>query len=48
MSKGALRVTIPNPHKGDISKGVLALVLREAEISREESKVYKTSFKTTK
>jgi predicted RNA binding protein YcfA (HicA-like mRNA interferase family) len=36
MSKEALRVTIPNPHKGDISKELLALVLREAEISREE------------
>ncbi|MUL39447.1 type II toxin-antitoxin system HicA family toxin [Gloeocapsopsis dulcis] len=36
MSKGALRVRIPNPHQGDISKGLLATVLAEAGISREE------------
>ncbi|WP_250126156.1 type II toxin-antitoxin system HicA family toxin [Chroococcidiopsis sp. CCMEE 29] len=36
MSKGVLRVRIPNPHQGDISKGLLATVLIEAGISREE------------
>lgn len=36
MSRGALRVRIPNPHQGDISKGLLATVLAEAGISREE------------
>jgi len=36
MSKGALRVRIPNPHQGDLSKGLLATVLEQAGISREE------------
>lgn len=36
MSKETLRVRIPNPHRGDISKGLLAAVLEEAEISRED------------
>ena len=36
MSKETLRVRIPNPHQGDISKGLLAAVLAEAGISREE------------
>ncbi len=31
-----LRLTIPNPHKGEISKPFLAEILREADISREE------------
>jgi predicted RNA binding protein YcfA (HicA-like mRNA interferase family) len=30
-----LRVRIPNPHRGDIGTGLLMLVLREAEITRE-------------
>jgi hypothetical protein len=36
MMRGALRVIIPNPHRGDISKHMLAKLLREAGISREE------------
>lgn len=36
MAKGALRVRIPNPHQGDISKGLLGTVLEQAGISREE------------
>ncbi len=36
MSKGQLKVSIPNPHRGDISKGLLARILTEAGISREE------------
>lgn len=36
MIKEQLKVTIPNPHKGDISKGLLAQILKEAGISREE------------
>lgn len=36
MSKEQLKLTIPNPHKGDISKGLLARILVEAGISREE------------
>jgi hypothetical protein len=36
MSKGTLRVRIPNPHQGDISKGLLGTVLEQAGISRSE------------
>ena len=35
MSKGALRVRIPNPHQGDISQPLLAIILVEAEITRQ-------------
>lgn len=31
-----LRLTIPNPHKGEIGKELLAEILREAGISRNE------------
>lgn len=30
------RIPIPNPHRGDIGRGFLARILREAEISRAE------------
>jgi predicted RNA binding protein YcfA (HicA-like mRNA interferase family) len=36
MVRGALRVIIPNPHVGDISVGLLARILRQASVSREE------------
>lgn len=36
MIKEQFKLTIPNPHKGDINKGLLAQILREAGISREE------------
>lgn len=36
MSKGELRVFIPNPHTGDISKGLLAKILKQAGIDRKE------------
>ena len=36
MVKGRLRVVIPNPHRTDISRTLLAQILRHAEISREE------------
>jgi predicted RNA binding protein YcfA (HicA-like mRNA interferase family) len=36
MVKDSLRLTIPNPHQGDISKGLLAKILRQAGIGREE------------
>ncbi|PSB44547.1 hypothetical protein C7B80_20325 [Cyanosarcina cf. burmensis CCALA 770] len=36
MIKGTLRLRIPNPHRGDISKGLLAQILAEAGISRDE------------
>ena len=31
-----LRLTIPNPHKGEIGKSLLAELLREADLSRDE------------
>jgi hypothetical protein len=36
MARGELTVRLPNPHQSVIGKGLLAVVLREAEISREE------------
>jgi hypothetical protein len=36
MIKGDLKVRIPNPHRGDIGKDLLALLLREVGLSREE------------
>lgn len=36
MAKGELKVRIPNPHKGDISKYLLAEILRQAGISAKE------------
>ena len=36
MKRGTRTVRIPNPHQGDLSKGLLARVLREAGVSMEE------------
>jgi predicted RNA binding protein YcfA (HicA-like mRNA interferase family) len=36
MRKDGRRVTIPNPHAGVIGVGLLARILKEAEITREE------------
>ncbi len=36
LVKGSLRLRIPNPHQGEISKGLLSRLLREAGISWEE------------
>ena len=35
MVNGDLRIRIPNPHKKDIGKNLLKLILKEAEISKE-------------
>lgn len=35
MIKGTLRVAIPNPHRGDIGRGLLLEILRQAGIDRE-------------
>ena len=35
MVKGDLRIRIPNPHRKDIGKNLLKLILKEAEISKE-------------
>lgn len=36
MLKGKLRLIIPNPHHGDISSELLARILRQAAIDRNE------------
>jgi len=36
MIKGNLSITIPNPHRGDISVDLLSRILRQAVISRNE------------
>jgi predicted RNA binding protein YcfA (HicA-like mRNA interferase family) len=36
MKRGKVGVTVSNPHSGDIGKPLLARVLRDAGISREE------------
>ncbi|MBW4484815.1 MAG: type II toxin-antitoxin system HicA family toxin [Tildeniella torsiva UHER 1998/13D] len=36
MVKETLRLTIPNPHQGEISKALLGKILRQAVIRREE------------
>jgi predicted RNA binding protein YcfA (HicA-like mRNA interferase family) len=36
MQKKDLILTIPNPHRGDISIGLLKIILRQAGVSREE------------
>lgn len=36
MSKGDLVITLPNPHRGEISIDLLARVLRQADVSRKD------------
>jgi len=36
MSKGQLKVRIPNPHQGEISQHLLAEILRQAGISKDD------------
>lgn len=36
MVKGSLRLTLPNPHQGEISKDLLSRILKQAGISRKE------------
>ncbi|HET6568448.1 MAG TPA: type II toxin-antitoxin system HicA family toxin [Rhodothermales bacterium] len=36
MEKGPVDVTIPNPHGSEISKNLLARILRQAGITRDE------------
>ena len=36
MKRGNITLTLPNPHQGDIGKELLARILRQGEISREE------------
>jgi predicted RNA binding protein YcfA (HicA-like mRNA interferase family) len=36
MQRGQVKITIPNPHSGDIGIGLLSRILRQVGISREE------------
>ena len=36
MKKGDFRISVPNPHRGDISEGLVAEILREIEIKVED------------
>lgn len=36
MVRGELRLSIPNPHTGEISPSLLTRILRQANISRED------------
>lgn len=36
LVRGTKKITIPNPHHGDISREFLLRILREAGVSREE------------
>jgi len=36
MIKGNISITIPNPHKGDISVDLLVRILRQANVSRND------------
>jgi predicted RNA binding protein YcfA (HicA-like mRNA interferase family) len=36
MVRGDTKLIIPNPHQGDIGKNLLAEILRQAGISKEE------------
>ena len=36
MIRGDFTIRVPNPHHGDISKGLLSRILRQAGVSRED------------
>lgn len=36
MIRGVLTIRVPNPHHGDISKGLLSRILRQAGVSKED------------
>jgi predicted RNA binding protein YcfA (HicA-like mRNA interferase family) len=36
MVKGQVKLVLPNPHRSDVGKPLLAEILRQAAISREE------------
>ena len=36
MVRGTLKLHIPNPHRGDVSKYLLAEILRQADISHDQ------------
>lgn len=40
MIKGQLKIHIPNPHGEDISSSLVAEILRQADITREDWEVF--------
>ncbi len=36
MHRGDVVLAVPNPHRGDVSIGLLSVILRQAGISRKE------------
>ena len=36
MVRGEITIRVPNPHQGDIGRELLARILRQANISKEE------------
>ena len=36
MRRGGNWIVLPNPHRGDISTGLLARILRQGRVSRDE------------
>jgi len=36
MVRGTVKLRVPNPHQGDVSGDLLARILRQAGVSREE------------
>ena len=36
LVKGELRLVLPNPHQGEISKGLLSRILKQANINRKD------------
>ena len=36
MRKGTVRITVPNPHAGDIDPGLIRRILRRAGVSVDE------------
>ena len=36
MARGATSVRVPNPHRGDIGRDLLARILHQARVSRSE------------
>jgi len=36
MIRGDFTIRVPNPHQGDISRGLLSRILRQAGVSKEE------------
>jgi predicted RNA binding protein YcfA (HicA-like mRNA interferase family) len=45
MKQGSLKLRIPNPHRGDISAGLLKRILRQAGIDEDDWEHWKKASK---